>query len=140
MLRANTTVRLLPRSHDELVRMSPPAAIHNDADCRRTQQMIDALTSLPKLTKGQLLYLDTLTVLLEAYEEEHERAFSTDAVGPVEVLQSLMDEHGMTSSDLGRVVGERSLGSKILSGQRQLSKTHIRRLAEHFHVGAELFL
>ena len=44
------------------------------------------------------------------------------------------------ASDLGRLLGERSLGPKILSGQRELSKAHIRKLADHFGVSAGLFL
>jgi antitoxin component HigA of HigAB toxin-antitoxin module len=43
-----------------------------------------------------------------------------------------MEEHGMNESDLGRLVGDRSLGHRILTGQRGLSKAHIRTLAEHF--------
>jgi len=46
----------------------------------------------------------------------------------------------MTASDLGRLLGQRQLGATILRGDRKLSKTHIRRLAEHFHVDAGLFL
>jgi antitoxin component HigA of HigAB toxin-antitoxin module len=43
-----------------------------------------------------------------------------------------MDEHGMNESDLGRLLGDRSLGRRILTGERGLSKKHIRALAEHF--------
>jgi antitoxin component HigA of HigAB toxin-antitoxin module len=32
------------------------------------------------------------------------------------------------------------VASEILSGKRGLSKTNIRRLAEHFHVSPEVFL
>ena len=45
---------------------------------------------------------------------------------PVELIRSLMDEHSMSESDLGRLLGDRSLGHRILSGQRELSKAHIR--------------
>jgi antitoxin component HigA of HigAB toxin-antitoxin module len=38
----------------------------------------------------------------------------------------------MTESDLGRLLGDRSLGHRILAGQRDLSKVHIRTLAAHF--------
>lgn len=46
----------------------------------------------------------------------------------------------MTASDLGNLLGSRSLGSKILRGERELSKTHLRMLAERFKVDAGLFL
>jgi hypothetical protein len=42
----------------------------------------------------------------------------------------------MTDSDLGRLLGDRVLGSKILRGERTLSKDHIRKLRERFKVNA----
>jgi hypothetical protein len=41
---------------------------------------------------------------------------------------------------LGALLGNRSLGSKILRGERELSKTHLRILADRFKVEAGLFL
>jgi HTH-type transcriptional regulator/antitoxin HigA len=52
----------------------------------------------------------------------------------------LMEMSGMSESDLGRLLGERSLGNAVLSGRRSLSKSHIRALADHFKVSADLFL
>ena len=51
---------------------------------------------------------------------------------PIELLRSLMEEHGMNESGLGRLPGDRSLGHRVLSGERELSKAHIRTLADHF--------
>ncbi len=44
----------------------------------------------------------------------------------------VFDANGMVASDLGRMLGDRSLGHRILTGQRELSKAHIRILAERF--------
>jgi antitoxin component HigA of HigAB toxin-antitoxin module len=46
----------------------------------------------------------------------------------------------MNASDLSRLLGEPALGSKILNGNRELSKAHIRTLADRFKVRADLFL
>ena len=137
-VKANSS-RDLPGTFEELVRAYPPQAIHDEVAYRNTQEMIDALTSLPRLSKGQLKYLDTLTVLFEAYEDEH-HALDAGRLGPVEALRHLMEAREMNASDLGRLLGERSLGPKILQGKRELSKSHVRRLAEHFNVSADLFL
>ena len=59
---------------------------------------------------------------------------------PVELLRRLMDEHEMNESDLGRLFGDRSLGHRILAGERELSKTHIRTLAEKFSLNPATFL
>jgi antitoxin component HigA of HigAB toxin-antitoxin module len=46
----------------------------------------------------------------------------------------------MTQAELGRLLENRSLASQILNGHRQLSKTHIRKLADHFKVSPAVFL
>jgi antitoxin component HigA of HigAB toxin-antitoxin module len=52
----------------------------------------------------------------------------------------MLQERGMNASDLGRPLGNRGLGSAILRGERQLSKAHIRVLADYFKVSTDLFI
>ena len=58
----------------------------------------------------------------------------------MEVLRFLLKQHEMTASELGEILGQRQLGPKILSGRRQLSKSHIQKLCRHFKVGPGAFL
>ncbi len=58
---------------------------------------------------------------------------------PLTMLKYLMQESRMTQADLGRLLGNRALASLILNGRRQLSKSHIRKLAAHFKVSPALF-
>ena len=129
----------LPTDFADLVRLFPPQAIHDDVGYANTQEMIDRLTSLPRLTAGQAEYLETLTILFEAYENEHER-FELRQLTPVKVLRFLLESNDMNASDLGRLLGNRGLGAKVLNGSRDLSKMHIRILAERFKVDPGLFL
>jgi antitoxin component HigA of HigAB toxin-antitoxin module len=122
-----------------LVRLMPPQAIHDETSYSNTQEMIDRLTSLPRLTRGQERYLDTLSILLEAYEDEHE-TIDLSKLDPIDVLEELMSGHQMNASDLGRLLGNRQLGPKLLRGERELSKSHIVALARHFHVSPAVFL
>ena len=135
----HVTGRDLPADFADLVRLHSPCAVRDDVAYRNTQEMIDALTSLPRLSRGQREYLDTLTILFEAWEDQKYPVEVSD-VGPLDALRLLMEEHGMNASDLGRLLGERSLGPKILNGGRELSKARIRRLVERFGVSADLFL
>ena len=58
-----------------------------------------------------------------------------------EILQHLLEEHGLAAADLSRILGgSRNLGAMILRGDRNLTLAHIRKLAAHFHVGSELFI
>ena len=129
--------RDMPKRFEELVRMYPPRAIHDKADFQNAQEIIDRLTSAPRLTKGQKEYLDTLTILLSAYEAAHHSIYAKD-ISALDALKYLMDQHGMSASDLGRLLGDRSLGSRILREERELSKHHIRKLCDYFQVSADL--
>jgi antitoxin component HigA of HigAB toxin-antitoxin module len=51
-----------------------------------------------------------------------------------------MDGHGMSASDLGRLLGNRSLGSAVLRGIRQLGRANIRTICKHFHLGPALVI
>jgi HTH-type transcriptional regulator/antitoxin HigA len=78
-------------------------------------------------------------MLVEAYDREH-HDFDTAERDPLTMLKYLMQESGMSQADLGRLLGNRALASLILNGHRQLSKSHMRKLADHFKVSPALFL
>jgi antitoxin component HigA of HigAB toxin-antitoxin module len=56
------------------------------------------------------------------------------------MLRYLMRGREMSASDLGRLLGERSLGPAILRGDRELSKAHVRTLCAHFRVSPVVFI
>ncbi len=112
--------------------------IHTEKEHERAVAAAGLLAAAEQLNKDQQDYLVSLSLVIEAYEREHFR-LETDEVGPVEIIESLLEDNDMSASDLGRLLGDRSLGTRILKGQRQLSKTHIRILCEHFKVSPEIF-
>lgn len=61
----------LPGRFEDLVKMMPPRAIQDEVQYDNTIEVLDRLTSLPRMTQGQNQYLETLSVLVEAYENEH---------------------------------------------------------------------
>src|ERR1039457_1768546 len=103
--------------------------------------VLDALAVRPEgsLDAGEQDYFDTLTMLVEAYDQEHHSA-DEEKRDPLAMLKYLMQESGMAQADLGRLLGNRALASLILNGHRHLSKSHIRKLADHFKVSPALFL
>ncbi|MCL2639765.1 MAG: hypothetical protein FWD53_02870 [Phycisphaerales bacterium] len=95
------------------------------------------------LTPDQEDYLDVLTTLINQYDEKHNAQPLEEGGGdtdPLGILKFLMEQHDMNASDLGRLLGQRELGSKILRGERELSKAHIRKLANHLHVSPAMFM
>lgn len=125
----------------ELIYRFPLRPIRNEREYGRAAAVLDRLAVRPEgaLTAGERDYFETLTLLVADYDERH---FQLEAAQrtPLERLKYLMDESGMKTADLGRLLGNRALASLILNGHRQLSKAHIRLLAGHFKVEPGLFL
>ena len=119
--------------------MLTPLAIDSERTYRQTMKWIDELAVLDKRTKDQERFLETLTILVETYEDKHHQ-IDVEGVGPIEALKFLLDQHGLSGRDLGRILGQGQLGGKILRGERELSKNHIRKLCDYFKVSPELFL
>lgn len=99
-------------------------------------QVAGALASLPRLPKSVAQYLEVLSRNLEVYERDR---FSGEH-DPLENLRFLLSENGLSASDLGRLLGHRELGSKILKRQRQLAVGHMRKLSEYFRVSPATFI
>ena len=128
----------IPESYGELVGLFMPRPLHDDVDYRNALAVLDAMAGF-KMNPDQQDYFEAIATFIEKYEAEH-HAIDAAKMTTVELLRSLMDEHGMTESDLGRLLGDRSLGHRILTGQRELSKAHIRILAEHFSLNPAALL
>ncbi len=124
-----------------LIDLFPLRPLRSEQDYDAAVTVLDALAVRPEdsLDPGEQDYLDTLTMLVEAYDREH-YDIDTKHHDPLTMLKYLMQESGMTQADLGRLLGNRALASLILHGHRRLSKSHIRKLADHFKVSPALFL
>jgi HTH-type transcriptional regulator/antitoxin HigA len=78
-----------------------------------------------------------LTLLIEKWDAEH-NIFSE--LNPVELLRSLMEDHGLKAKDLVNVLGiSKGYVSDILNYKKGLSKDVIRKLAHHFKLSQEAF-
>jgi HTH-type transcriptional regulator/antitoxin HigA len=130
--------RPLPKTYGVLAAMLPPRPIHDDVDLANATEMIDRLAGF-NLNADQEDYLEALSTFVEAYEAER---FPIDdsRITPLDALKALLKEHAMTASDLGRLLGNRTLGAGLLAARRGLSKAHIKKLAAHFKVEPGLFL
>lgn len=130
----------VPDTFEGLVGELVPSAIHDKVGHRNAMLMIDRLARVPRHSPGQLRYLETLSILVAAYEKKH---YSVDPanVTPPEILKSFMADHAMGTGDLARLLGvSPALASRILKGDRNLTTSHIRKLADRFKVRADVFI
>ena len=111
--------------------------IHNKVDYQDAIAVAAELSSRTDLTSEQADYLEVLTKVIAGYEEKH---FEMSKHSPQAILEFLVEENQMSASDVGRILGSRTLGPALLRGERSLSKTHIKKLAKYFSVSPALFL
>ncbi len=131
-------LRDLPRTYRKLMDFFPPRPIHHEEDYEEALAIVEPLVrGENELTPDQADYMEALTTFIEAYEDQHDPIPNAD---PVDVLKALMEEHGLSMADLGRILGDRSTATRVLKGERELSKAHIKRLTEHFGLSADVFL
>ena len=130
----------IPVTYAQLLLWYPIKSIHDEAEYDAAVKIAGALAVYDHLNEDQERYLDTISTLIEAYEDHH-IAFDWPEMSGIEILKGLIEEHGMTTSDFARLIGvHRSLGTRILNGERNLTVAHIRVLADRFKVSPELFM
>ncbi len=130
----------LPKDYGSLCRdVLLPRPIRDAADYDNTVEVSDAMAlSVDSFTADQRDYFDLLCNLIEDYDTEHVK---WPKLKGRDIVQHLLEEHGLAAADLSRILGgSRNLGAMILRGDRNLTLAHIRKLAAHFKVGAEVFL
>jgi len=118
----------MPNTYADLVRAFMPRPLHDDVDYRNALAILDSMAGF-KMNADQDDYFDAVATFVEKYEAEH-HAIEGATMTPIQLIRSLLEAHDMTASDLGRLLGDRSLGHRLLSGRRQLSKiphSHTRR-------------
>ena len=105
-----------------------------DAAVERLNALVDDVGDNTKDARYRLV--ETLSVLIEAYDREHHRL--PEASG-VEVLRFLMEEHGLAQRDLPEV-GSQGVVSEVLAGRRHLNVRQIQALAARFGVEPGVFI
>lgn len=80
--------------------------------------------------------VDTLGTLIEAYEREH---YIRPSASPAEVLQSLLDEHGLQPCELPEL-GNPEEVLDLLGGKESLNLAQIRALSQRFRVSPAVFV
>ena len=129
-----------PTTFDALIGELMPAAIHDKAAYGNALEMVRRLAVVPNLNEDQTRYLDTLCVLIAAYEKDH-RTIGKAKRKPLEVLREFVTEHKMKFRELGTLLGvSEPAASMILKGDRALTLDHVRKLAARFKVSTALFV
>ncbi len=118
--------------------LEPFLAIRTDREYDAAVERLGALVDEvgDNLNDARYRLVETLSVLIEAYDREHHRL--PEASG-IEVLRFLMEEHGLTQKDLTQI-GSQGVVSEVLAGRRRLNVRQIQALAARFGVDPGVFI
>ena len=120
----------------KLVMAFPLASIKSDEQLREAHKVMDQLLAEGKLNGGGEMYLDALSDLVAAYEDEHH---AIEPASDAEMIRHLMEAKGVTQSQLSReTTVPKSTISEILAGRKRLSRQLIRKFSDYFGVDASV--
>ncbi len=116
----------------------PMLTIRNEREYAQAVERLNSLLDEVGTNEDHPLYglLDTLGTLMHTYEQEHH---AMPTCSGVDILHFLMDEHGLTPSDLPELGSEQTV-SAILQGHQELEISQIRALATRFNVSPAVFI
>jgi HTH-type transcriptional regulator / antitoxin HigA len=74
--------------------------------------------------------------------DEYENAGKPDkASSPLEILNYLVEENGISTRGLGKILGiDHSVAARILKGERAITVEHAKSLGTRFKMAPEAFL
>jgi HTH-type transcriptional regulator/antitoxin HigA len=123
-------------SYLECVIAFPLASIRSDEQFQEARRVIDQLLARGRLDNGEEMYLDALSDLVAAYEDEH---YPIEPASDAEMLRHLMEAKDVTQAQLSRETAiPKSTISEILAGKKPFSRHLIRKLADYFNVDASV--
>ena len=134
----------------QLMRDIPPQPIEDKSLHAHYAQLVEKLSVVlmrarkgpaqDRLTRqaiaGLAQYVKLISELVEHYEKEQYRVKDD----PIGTLKFLMEQHGLSQTDLAKEFGGQPVVSDVLAGRRPLNKNHILKLAARFHVSPAAFL
>jgi HTH-type transcriptional regulator/antitoxin HigA len=110
-------------------------AIENDADHVKAKALVSKLMGSRK--PNDRVRLVAQARLIEAYERSRwPRPMPTLP----DLLNYLMDQHGLSRSELVPMLGTASRVSEVMNGKRELSMNMVRRLRDRFKISADLLI
>ena len=131
------TIELDEKTYGQLLGRTLPHVIHTDEECERFTTELVRLDEREGLSAEEKELAELLTVLIDEYEE---RRYPIRKASPQQTLQHLMEARNLTQKDLWKTFGSKGITSEVFHGKRAISKAQAKKLAEFFHVSAELFI
>ena len=126
----------LPKTYEGLLRIHMLRPIHDRVELRNALEVLDAMAG-HRLNREQEEYFEALSTLVEAYEQ---KLVPKPRISGLDLLRHLVEANNLSAAQLSGILGrDRSLGVRILNGERGLTVEHIKKLSAHFDLPAQAF-
>jgi HTH-type transcriptional regulator / antitoxin HigA len=135
--------RLMLQETNDIIRIWPDiksifAVAHSEAEYDRQVSFLDSLLEEVGEDEGHPLasLIETVGSLVEIYEAAN---LPAPEGSPADVLNYLMQEHGVRQGDLPEI-GSQGVVSEILRGKRRLNTRQVKALGRRFRVSPVVFI
>lgn len=127
----------LPQTYQELCTLHLPRPIHDHHHYQETTAIADLFAGFEeKMNEDQHDYFEILCGLIEEYEAIH-----SPRVSAKKRLKHLLEESNTSASKLASILDlERSVGVRIVNGERNLTLEHVRKLSRYFKLEPGFFI
>jgi HTH-type transcriptional regulator/antitoxin HigA len=132
------TLTINPEVYGKLLAQYQPKIITTEEENERAIAIVESLTHKSDLTPEEDQLLELLITLIEKFEAEHYPLNNLST--PLSRLTFLMEENNLRQADVVEVFGSKGIASEVLSGKRQINKSHALKLGEFFNLNPALFL
>jgi HTH-type transcriptional regulator/antitoxin HigA len=140
MEKAMAIAELSPARYGKLLSATLPKVIETRAEFDRAVALMEELDRREvrgdSLSREELALRELLEQLVKVYDDRIE----LPKTPPDRMIRYLMEQRGLKQADLLPIFGARSIASDVITGKREPSKAHIRKLAEFFHISPAAFL
>lgn len=110
--------------------------IKTEKDYRMALELIDKhFDAKPGTHRAN--FVEVLAILVEKYEEAN---FPIDSPDPVEAIKFRMEQSGLTTADLAKILGGRNRVSEVFNHKRRLTTEKIKKLSSSWKIPAESLL
>lgn len=132
-----TALAVKTPEYARLLAQTLPSVIHTEDENERFIATLEKLERRGRnWSPAEAKLAELLTLLIENFEDQN---YQLKAATPREVLCELMESNGLKQKDLMDVFGAESTVSAVLNGKREMTREHIKRLSNRFHVSPEVF-
>jgi HTH-type transcriptional regulator/antitoxin HigA len=109
--------------------------IDSDTELARARALVDRLWDSED--RADIARLQAQARLIAAYEDSK---WPRHSPSTAELILHLMDQHGLTRTQMVPILGTPSRVSEVLSGKKELSMAMVQRLRSRFRVPADALI